>query len=51
MPPYSQDHVDEIYDAATANGEGYVPGSGAYLVVILEPVEGGQPSIIKIQVP
>lgn len=41
----------EIIDAALANGEGFVPGCGQKLGIIIDPVDWRQPVIIWIETP
>ena len=43
--------AQEILAAAVANGEGFVPGCGDVMGIILDPVEWRQPVIIWIEVP
>jgi len=43
--------AQEILDAAVANGEGFVPGCGDVVGIILDPVEWRQPVIIWVEVP
>jgi hypothetical protein len=47
-----QTHIDEIIDAANANGAAFVPGCGELLAVLLDPLdEGIQDQLILIPVP
>jgi hypothetical protein len=46
---YTQCKVDEIVNAAKANGEGYVPPCGGYVVVVLLPNDGSQVIIIPLK--
>lgn len=48
LGPWSQARVDEILADAYANGEGFVPGCGEYIAVVLAPVGGQQPLIVLI---
>jgi hypothetical protein len=43
--------AQEILNAAYANGEGFVPGCGEVMGIILDPVEWRQPVIIWVDVP
>lgn len=43
--------AQEILAAAFANGEGFVPGCGDVMGIILDPVEWRQPVIIWVEVP
>lgn len=43
LGPWSQERVDEILADAYANGEGFIPGCGEYIGIILEPFFGQQP--------
>lgn len=45
---WSQCRVDEILTAAHVNGEGFVPGCGDIIGVILESVDGEQVIIVEI---
>ena len=47
---WSQDRADEIL-AAAAGHDGFVPGCGQFMAVILVPTDGSQPSIIPVPVP
>jgi len=47
---YSQARVDVIVAQATANGEGFVPGCGQFVAVILQPVEPGDAQVTIAQV-
>lgn len=49
--PWTQAHVDEIVADALTNGEGFVPGCGDVLVVMLGPLPWGQILIIDVPVP
>jgi hypothetical protein len=49
--PYSQEHVGEIVADALANGEGFVPGCGDVMAVILEPLWEVQILIIEVPMP
>jgi hypothetical protein len=52
LKEWSQCRVDEIVTAAFASGEGFVPGCGEKLVLILAPVlRWQQPVIIWIDPP
>jgi hypothetical protein len=46
--PWSPVHVQEIVDAALASGEGFVPGCGEVVAVILVPVNGQQVTIAQV---
>jgi len=48
---WSPCRAQEILAAAIANGEGFVPGCGEVIGIILDPVEWRQPVIIWIEVP
>jgi hypothetical protein len=48
---WSECRAQEILAAAYANGEGFVPGCGEVMGIILDPVEWRQPVIIWIEVP
>jgi hypothetical protein len=51
LGPWSQDRVDEIVAAAYAAGEGYVPGCGDYLAVVIDPDGFAQITILLIPLP
>lgn len=56
LDPWSQERVDEIYEKAAANGEGFIPGCNQELMLILVPVGKNrmiiaQPIGITIPVP
>ena len=46
--PWSQARVDEILADAYANGEGFIPGCGEYIAIVLAPIGGQQPLIVLI---
>ena len=48
---WSPCRVAEILADATANGEGYLPGCGDLMGVILVPTDGLQPFMIGVEVP
>jgi len=45
---WSQCRVDEILDDASANGEGFVPGCGDVVAIVLAPVDGQQVVIAQV---
>lgn len=45
---WSQCRVDKIIEAAYASGEGFVPGCGDQVAVILMPVDGSQITIAQV---
>ena len=49
--PWAQCRVDEILADAYANGEGFTPGCGDLIAVVLEPVNGAQVIIIEVEIP
>jgi hypothetical protein len=55
LGPWSSCRVEEIKDAASANGEGYIPGCGELVAVILYAASGARPraqnSLITIPMP
>lgn len=51
LSDWSPCRAQEILSAAYANGEGYVPGCGELMGIILDPVEWRQPVIIWVGVP
>jgi hypothetical protein len=48
LGPWSQAKVDEILADAYANGEGFVPGCGDVVAVILAPVDGSQVTVAQV---
>ena len=48
---WSPCRAQEILDAAYANSEGYGPGCGEVMGIILDPVEWRQPVLIWVEVP
>jgi hypothetical protein len=48
LGPWDQNRVNEILADATANGEGFEPGCGDVLAVILQPVSGAQITIAQV---
>jgi hypothetical protein len=48
LQSWSQERVDEIVAAAQANGEGYEPGCGDQVAVILAPTDGSQVIIAQV---
>jgi hypothetical protein len=48
---WSECRAQEILAAAYANGEGFVPGCGDVMGIILAPVSGNQPVLIWVEVP
>ena len=46
LAPYDVDRANEIVASAEANGEGYEPGAGDVLAVVLQPTDGKQVVII-----
>jgi len=51
LGPWSECRTQEILAAAFANGEGFVPGCGELLGIILIMKEWGQPMLIWIEMP
>jgi len=51
LEEFNQCAVDEIIAAAQANGEGFVPGCGEKMVIVLKPVTPVQSIIIWKEVP
>lgn len=48
--PYSEANVAAIVAAATAGGEGFMPGCGQKFGVIIDPKDGSQPFVIPFPV-
>jgi hypothetical protein len=48
---WKQDRVDEIVAAAEANGEGFVPGCGDLIAIIIEPLPEGKVQIVIVLIP
>jgi len=50
---WNQCRMDEIYDAADEDGDGFIPGCGEELAIILEPtpLSDGQICIIPVPIP
>jgi hypothetical protein len=50
LTPYDAARAQEIVDLAVANGEGYEPGEGDVLAIVLQPTDGKQVVIIPYTV-